>query len=143
MNTMTKTEKNRPGASGNGNENQNQNQNQAMQQQQRQRAYVSPRVNITESKDGYLLEAEMPGVSKDGLEIKLEGNELTLVGRRQSEPTGMELVYRESNARDYYRTFVLDPTIDTGKIEAKMENGVLKLHLPKAEQVKPRRITIS
>lgn len=140
MNTVTKTEKNRPAASGNGNENQD--QNQTMQQQQRQRAYVSPRVNITESKDGYLLEAEMPGVSKDGLEIRLEGNELTLVGRRQPEPTGMELVYRESNLRDYYRTFVLDPTIDTGKIEAKMENGVLKLHLPKAEQVKPRKISI-
>ena len=112
-------------------------------QQQQPRSYVSPRVNITESKDGYLLEAEMPGVAKDGLEILLEGNELTLVGHRTPEPTGLSLIYRESTQRDFRRVFELDPTIDTGKVEAKMENGVLKLHLPKAEQVKPRRISVS
>jgi HSP20 family protein len=107
------------------------------------RGYVSPRVNITETKDGYLLEAEMPGVSKEGLEIALEGNELTLVGRRRVENQGLELRYRESTGRDYRRMFVLDPTIDTAKIDAKMENGVLRLHLPKAEQVKPRKITVT
>jgi len=120
----------------------------AVQQQQPQaeRGYVSPRVNINETGDGYLLKAEMPGVGKNGLEILLEGNELTLVGRRESaEPdvSGLDLVYRESNNRDYRRVFVLDPTIDTGKIEAKMDNGVLRLHLPKAEKVKPRKITIT
>jgi len=109
----------------------------------RERFYISPRVNITESADGYLLEAEMPGVDKNGLEISLEGNELTLTGRRQGPPEGLDLVYRESTHRDYRRVFVLDPTIDTGKIEARMENGVLKLHLPKAEQVKPRRIAVN
>jgi HSP20 family protein len=108
-----------------------------------QRGYVSPRVNINETKDGYLLEAEMPGVNKDGLELSLEGNELTLVGRRHDESEGLELVYRESTNRDYRRAFVLDPTIDTAKIDAKVENGVLRLHLPKAEQVKPRRIAIT
>jgi len=113
------------------------------QQQPASRGYVSPRVNITESKDGYLLEAEMPGVNKDGLEISLEGNELTLVGRRHDENRGCELVYRESNNRDFRRVFVLDPTIDSTKIEAKMDNGVLHLHLPKAEQLKPRRITVT
>ncbi len=117
--------------------------NQPTQPVERERLYVSPRVNITESNDGYLLEAEMPGVDKNGLEISLEGNELTLTGRRQGPPQGLELVYRESTPRDYRRVFVLDPTIDSAKIEARMDNGVLKLHLPKAEQVKPRRITVS
>jgi len=131
MNTMTKTTENRPSTDG------------QQQQQSQQRAFVSPRVNITETKDGYLLEAEMPGVNKEGLEISLEGNELTLVGRRAYESTDLQLVYRESNNRDYRRSFVLDPTIDTGKIEARMENGVLKLHLPKAEQVKPRKISVT
>jgi len=108
-----------------------------------QRAFISPRVNITETKDGYLLEAEMPGVNKEGLEILLEGNELTLVGHRHEEFEGLNLLYRESTNRDYRRVFVLDPTIDMTKIEAKMENGVVRLHLPKAEEVKPRRIQVT
>lgn len=127
MKAMTKTEK-RPAQQA---------------QEQPSRGYVSPRVNITETKDGYLLEAEMPGVNKDGLEILLEGNELTLVGRRSAEPDALQLVYRESSNRDFSRSFVLDPTIDTTKIEAKMDNGVLRLHLPKADQVKPRKITVT
>lgn len=118
-------------------------QQQAQQPAERERLYMAPRVNITESNEGYLLEAEMPGVDKNGLEISLEANELTLTGRRQGPPQGLDLVYRESTQRDYRRVFVLDPTIDTSKIEARMENGVLKLHLPKAEQVKPRRITVN
>jgi HSP20 family protein len=132
MNMMTKTDKNqnRPAAM-------------ATDGQQAERGYISPRVNITETKDGYLLEAEMPGVTKEGMEILLENSELTLVGRRQVEPTGLQLLYRESQNRDYRRTFALDPTIDTAKIEARMENGVLKLHLPKVEEVKPRRITVT
>ena len=132
MNSMTKTDK-RTAAQ----------QSQPQQAPASPRAYLSPRVNITETKYGYLLEAEMPGVSKDGLEISLEGHDLTLVGRRTPEPAGAELVYRESANRDYRRAFTLDPTIDATKIEARMENGVLKLHLPKAESVKPRKITVS
>jgi HSP20 family protein len=108
-----------------------------------QRGYISPRVNITETKDGYLLEAEMPGVNKGGLEISLEGTELTLVGRRQEQVQGMDLLYRESANRDYRRVFVLDPTIDSAKIDAKIENGVLRLHLPRAEQLKPRKIQVT
>ncbi len=134
MNTMTKTDKNqnRPPAT-----------TQQTNGQQAERGFVSPRVNITETKDGYLLEAEMPGVNKDGLEILLEGNELTLVGRRPAEPVGLQLLYRESQNRDFRRTFALDPNIDVGKIEARMDSGVLKLHLPKAEEVKPRKITVT
>lgn len=108
-----------------------------------ERPYLSPRVDIVETKEAYLLEAEMPGVTKDGLEILLENNELTLVGRRTVEKTEAELVYRESASRDFKRVFVLDPTIDTAKIEAKLEDGLLTLKLPKAEQVKPRRIKVN
>jgi HSP20 family protein len=108
-----------------------------------ERAYLSPRVDIIETKDSYLLEAEMPGVTKEGLEILLENNELTIIGRRPSEKVEAELVYRESTPRDFRRVFVLDPTIDTGKIEAKLEDGVLNLKLPKAEQLTPRRIKVN
>jgi HSP20 family protein len=105
--------------------------------------YVSPRVNILETQDGYLLEAEMPGVSKGGLEILIENNELTLVGHRTPEKIDAELTYRESSPRDFRRVFALDPAIDTAKIKAKLEEGVLTVELPKAERVKPRRITVT
>lgn len=108
-----------------------------------ERGYLVPRVDIIETKDAYQLEAEMPGVNKEGLEVLLEGNELTLVGRRNTAPAGKHLLYRESRAQDFRRAFELDPTVDTGRIEAHMENGVLHLTLPKAEKVKPRRIAIS
>ena len=105
--------------------------------------FVTPEVNIFEDKDGYILEAEMPGVNKEGLEITLEGNEITIVGRKQPETLKAEVLYRESRPADYRRVFELDPAIDTAKISAKVEQGVLTLRLPKAEKVKPRKIAIA
>ena len=105
--------------------------------------YITPLANILETKDGYVLEAEMPGVNKDGLELTVENGELTIHGRRSAvEKKGRE-VYRESRAFDYRRSFELDPSIDAAKIVAKIDQGVLTLHLPKAESVKPRRITVN
>jgi len=105
--------------------------------------FISPDVNIYETKDGYVLEAEMPGVSKDGLEITLDGNELTILGRRKDEaPTGADLLFAETRPLNYRRIFELDPTVDTTKIGAKVEQGILVLTLPKTEKVKPRKITI-
>jgi HSP20 family protein len=105
--------------------------------------YLTPLANILETKDGYVLEAEMPGVSKDGLEITVENGELTIVGRRAAaEKPGREL-YRESRAFDYRRTFELDASIDTAKVTARIEQGVLTLQLPKAESVKPRKIAVN
>lgn len=105
------------------------------------REYVAPGVNIVETKDGYVLEAELPGVNKDGLEISLEDNVLTLVGRRGPALGGTSL-YRESRAADFRRVFELDPVIDTQKIDARIEQGILTLTLPKAEKVKPRKIAV-
>ena len=104
--------------------------------------YVAPEVNIFETKDGYVLEAEMPGVNKDGLEITLEGNEVTLVGRRSQETVNGEPIFRERHIADYRRVFELDPAIDTAKVSAKMDQGILTLKLPKSERVKPRKITV-
>jgi HSP20 family protein len=104
--------------------------------------YVSPDVNIVETKDGYVLEAEMPGVSKDGLEVTLEGNEMTLVGHRQNEAVTGTPLFRECKLLDFRRVFELDPAIDTARIAAKMDQGVLSLTLPKSEKVKPRRIAV-
>jgi len=108
----------------------------------RQKNFVLPEVNIYESKDAYVLEAEIPGVSKDGLEITLEGNELTIEGHRTEEEIPGEVIYRESRSADYRRTFELDPVIDTSRISAHVHQGVLTLTLPKLEKLKPRRIEI-
>ncbi len=109
---------------------------------QRPMEYVSPGVDIFETKDGYVLHAEMPGVNKEGLEITLEGNEITITGNRSEESFPGEPLFRESRHAAYRRVFELDPAIDTGKISAKMEQGILMLTLPKSEKVKPRKITV-
>ena len=108
-----------------------------------ERGYLVPKVNIVETKDSFILEAEMPGVSKEGLEVRLEGNELTIVGRRQTGVPGAEPVYRESSPRDFRREFVLDPSIDTSKLRATIEQGMLTVTLPKTEKVKPRKIQVA
>jgi len=105
--------------------------------------FIAPEVNIYETKDGYVLEAEMPGVGKDGLEITLDNNEIVLTGRRTSEIATGQPVLRERRLADYRRVFELDPAIDTAKVEAKLEQGVLTLTLPKSERVKPRKILVS
>jgi HSP20 family protein len=106
------------------------------------REYVSPVVNICETQEGYVLEAEMPGVNKEGLEIMLEGNELAIVGHRQTAVLPGQPLFRESNSADFRRVFELDPAIDTSRISAKVDQGVLTLTLPKSEKVKPRRIKV-
>ena len=105
--------------------------------------YVTPPVNIYETKTDYVLEAEMPGVSKDGLEVTLEGNEITIHGRRSTEATNGEPLLRERYpTAEYRRVFEIDPALDTGKISAKVEQGLLTLTLPKSSRQQPRRIAV-
>ena len=108
----------------------------------RREEFIAPNVNIFETQEGYVLQAEMPGVSKEGLEITLEGTEITITGRRSPETVAGEPLFRERNTADYRRVFELDPAIDTGKVSAKISQGVLTVTLPKSEQVKPRKITV-
>jgi len=112
-------------------------------QTQRMPATAVPRANILENKDAYVLELEMPGVTKDGVEITVENNELTITGHRRDTEFKAEIVYRESRPLDYRRVFDLDPSIDTTRISAKVDQGVLTLTLPKAESVKPKKITVT
>lgn len=105
--------------------------------------FVAPVSSVIEDGNGYTLEVEMPGVNKEGLEISVENNELTILGRRSLPTVEGTLVHRESRSNDFRRSFELDPSIDTGKITAKIEQGVATLALPKAEQVKPRKITVA
>lgn len=112
---------------------------------QREREFFVPPVNIFETDEQYVVEADLPGVTKEGLEVTVEDNQLTIIGRRgdfQQEPNA-EVLYQETRPGDFRRVFELDPTIDTAKINAKMQQGVLTLTLPKAEKVKPRKITVT
>lgn len=108
-----------------------------------QRQYATPAVDIAEDSEGYTLHAEMPGVAKDGIEVSLDGNELTIVGHRTASPTYGNTLYRETRSVDYRRVFELDPAIDFGRISAEITQGLLTVRLPKAEKVKPRKISVA
>jgi len=106
------------------------------------RPYVCPEVDIFEDDAGYILQAEMPGVNKNGLEVTIEGNSLTLVGRRAPNTSHGEVLMGERTRPDFMRVFELDPAIDAAKINAQINQGLLTLRLPKSERVKPRRIAV-
>ena len=105
--------------------------------------FIAPAATVLENTEGYTLEVEMPGVSKENLEMWVENNELTILGRRSAPSVEGTLIHRESRPENFRRSFELDPSIDAGKISAKIEQGVVTLTLPKAEQVKPRKIAVS
>lgn len=102
-----------------------------------------PQVDIHQDGEGYILEVEMPGVAKSGVEVTFEDGKLTLVGHpAQGEAPGRP-VYRERGLTGYRRVFDLDPSIDSEKITATIDQGLLKVRLQKAEAAKPRKITVS
>jgi HSP20 family protein len=105
--------------------------------------FINPPASVTEIADGYMLEIEMPGVKKDGLEISVENNELTVIGRRSRPAVEGTPIHRESRPENFRRVFEIDPSIDADKITAKIDQGLVTLTLPKAEHVKPRKIAVS
>lgn len=105
--------------------------------------FLLPPTNVVETREAYVIEAEMPGVNRTGLEVTLEGNTLTLTGRRNREPLQATPLYVESKPASFRRVFEVDPAIETGKISAHLEQGLLRVHLPKAERVKPRQIAVT
>lgn len=110
--------------------------------QRARESFATPAASIRESADSYTLEIEMPGVNKEGLEISVENNELAITGRRSVPTLEGTLVHRESRRENFRRHFELDPSIDTGRINARMDHGIVTLTLPKAEHVKPRKINV-
>src|ERR1043166_5142240 len=105
--------------------------------------FIAPAATVLENTDGYTLEVEMPGVSKENLEMWVENNELTIVGRRSPASVEGTPLHRESRTENFRRSFELDPSIDAGKISARIEQGVVTLTLRKAEQVNPRKIAVA
>lgn len=105
--------------------------------------YVTPRVNIRQDADAYTLEIEVPGVAKDGVDITVEDNLLTVTAQRAVVNEPGRVVHRESRGADYRRSFELDPAIDTETIGANLEQGLLTVRLAKREALKPRKIAVA
>ncbi len=106
-------------------------------------SWIAPLIDIYETNDDYFLTAQMPGVTKENIKIKLEEGHLILMGRINFEDAvNKKYVLKESETGNYYRRFRISDSIDESKIDAKLENGILNIKLPKHERVKPKTIEI-
>lgn len=104
--------------------------------------YVTPPVDIYEMPDGLVVMADVPGVTQDHLDVRVDSHILTIRGQAThtlpAEPT-----YHEYELVNYFRQFELSDKVDTGKISADLKHGVLTLTLPRAEEAKPRKIAVA
>ncbi len=102
-----------------------------------------PPVDIYENEDGILLFADMPGVKKEDLNVEVDKGVLTITGDISYRgPAQGKKLYAEFKGSGYKRMFTLGPDVDSNKIEARMQAGVLRLFLPKSEASKPRKIEV-
>lgn len=111
---------------------------------QEQQPAVRPAVDVFEDETGITLLADMPGVPRDKLELKVEGDELLIEGSVQSStPDGLEAVYAEVRIPRFRRSFTLSRELDSAKIDASLKDGVLTLRIPKQSHAQPRKIAVS
>ena len=116
---------------------------QGQQAQQQQRAAL-PAVDVFEDGSGITLLADMPGVPREQLELKVEGETLLIEGAVQPRtPEGLEPLYAEVRVPRYRRSFTLSRELDTSRIEANLKDGVLTLRIPKQAHAQPRRIAVT
>ena len=106
--------------------------------------YYMPYTDIYESANALTVVMEIPGVSKDAIDIRLEKDELTVNAEiNMANYSSYQPVYTEYNIGHFSRSFILNSKVDRDRIEANVADGVLTLTLPKAEEAKPRKITIN
>jgi HSP20 family molecular chaperone IbpA len=109
----------------------------------REAAALMPPVDVVEDANGITLYADMPGVPKDKLSLQVESDTLTIEGELALDiPEGMDASHAEVSLPRYRRVFTLSKELDSGKVNAEFNNGVLKLRIPKAEHAQPRRIEV-
>jgi HSP20 family protein len=109
----------------------------------RSEAALIPPVDVYEDTAGITLYADLPGVPKDRLDLHLEADTLTIEGEVALDmPEGMESTHAEVSLPRYRRSFTLSRELDTAKVSAEFNNGVLKLRIPKAEHAQPRKVQI-
>lgn len=104
--------------------------------------FFTPRVDIVETDAELTLFAEVPGVAPEDVDLHYEKGELVLHGRVKPGPTRQRMLLQEYEQGDFYRAFTINESIDAGRISAECKNGLLTVHLPKVESVRPRQITV-
>jgi HSP20 family protein len=109
----------------------------------RSEATLVPAVDVVEDSTGITLYADLPGVAKDKLNLHVEADTLTIDGEvGLTVPEGMEATHAEVGLAHYRRVFTLSKELDTGRVAAELNQGVLTLRIPKAEHAQPRRIEV-
>ncbi|MDT8386223.1 MAG: Hsp20/alpha crystallin family protein [Thiogranum sp.] len=104
---------------------------------------IRPPVDIFEDESGITVQADMPGVSKDRLQIQIEGDNLSFIGNVDIPvPEAMDALYADIRSTAYRRSFSLSRELDAEHCEAQLHNGVLTLRIPKREEHKPRKIEV-
>lgn len=103
---------------------------------------IAPVVDIFENKDEILLHADMPGVTKDNVSVSVDNGKLEISGIRNLQTKGAEH-WEEFGDVEYRRVFSVPQSIDVSGVNAELKDGTLRLHLPKSEAAKPRRIEIN
>lgn len=105
---------------------------------------LKPAYRISQTPEAWTVTAQLPGVDKTGLEVTAEDGVITIRGRRQwQQPEGWTPLYRESYDSSYALSLRHDHTVDAGRIQAELKDGVLRVSLPKAEAAKPRKIAVN
>ena len=105
--------------------------------------HVIPPVDVFEDESGITLLADLPGVSRERLGVRVDGDSLVIEGTVDvSGPKDMDIVYGEAQVPAYRREFTLSRELDSSRIEAQLKDGVLRLSIPKAEEARPRRIEV-
>ncbi len=107
-----------------------------------QQRYITPPVDIFENADGLVVKADLPGVPKENLDVRVENNLLTIHGKPVHVVAG-DAIYREYELVSFFRQFELNEKVDQSKISAELRHGVLTLKLPKAEQAKARKVEVT
>ena len=106
--------------------------------------FIIPSADICENDNEFILKAEMPGVSKDQLDITLDEDHLEIIGKVDADwEKDLKVIDREFRISDYYRRFYVGNKVNRDEISAKIEDGVLTLRLPKSNEIKPRKIEIT
>jgi HSP20 family protein len=105
-------------------------------------ATFTPRVDIYETDKELVLQADVPGVRPEDVDLRYENGELILYGKVQPRHPGRTVLLNEYQVGDFYRAFAIHESIDSSKIAAECKNGVLTVHLPKQEAARPRQINV-
>lgn len=107
------------------------------------RLLFNPPIDIYETTEGLVLYADLPGVTAEGLDLQVQDNRLTLFGHVQAADEAGEILHQEFQVGDFLRSFILSDEVDHEHISARLNNGVLRVELPRTKRAEPRRIEVS